>query len=41
MKIHEYQGKKILSKFNVPIQDGFIVNDIKDAEHIIQKYKNF
>jgi len=37
MKIHEYQGKKILSKFNVPIQDGFIVNDIKDAEHIIQK----
>ena len=37
MKIHEYQGKKILSKFNVPIQDGFIVNDIKDAENIIQK----
>tara|TARA_B100000401_G_scaffold425252_1_gene354782 strand:- start:660 stop:1844 length:1185 start_codon:yes stop_codon:yes gene_type:complete len=37
MKIHEYQGKKILSKFNVPIQDGFIVNDIKDAEDIIQK----
>lgn len=37
MKIHEYQGKKILSKFNVPVQDGFIVNDIKDAENIIQK----
>ncbi|MBI72515.1 MAG: ADP-forming succinate--CoA ligase subunit beta [Candidatus Marinimicrobia bacterium] len=37
MKIHEYQGKKILSKFNVPVQDGFIINDIKDAENIIQK----
>ena len=37
MKIHEYQGKKILSKFNVPVQDGYIVNDIKDAENIIQK----
>ena len=37
MKIHEYQGKKILSKFNVPVQDGFIVSDIKDAENIIQK----
>jgi len=37
MKIHEYQGKKILSDFNVPIQDGYLVEDIKLAEDTIKK----
>tara|TARA_Y100001970_G_scaffold23435_1_gene27526 strand:+ start:7338 stop:8522 length:1185 start_codon:yes stop_codon:yes gene_type:complete len=37
MKIHEYQGKKILDNFNVPIQDGYIVENIDDASNIIKK----
>ena len=37
MKIHEYQGKSILSKFNVPIQDGYIIQNISDASDIIKK----
>ena len=37
MKIHEYQGKKILSDFNVPIQDGYIIEDIKLAEETIKQ----
>ena len=40
MKIHEYQGKKILKRFNVPIQDGFILEDILDAETIIKQVQN-
>ena len=37
MKIHEYQGKKILSDFNVPIQDGYVIEDIKLAEQTIKQ----
>ena len=37
MKIHEYQGKKILKDFGVPIQDGYIIEDINLAEEIIKK----
>ena len=37
MKIHEYQGKKILSDFNVPIQDGYTITDINQAEKTIKK----
>ncbi len=40
MKIHEYQGKQILKKFNVPIQDGYILENISDAEKVIQKVQN-
>ena len=40
MKIHEYQGKQILKEFNVPIQDGYIITDIKQAEKIIKKVQN-
>ena len=36
MKIHEYQGKKILADFNVPVQDGYIVDNLKDAEETIK-----
>jgi len=37
MKIHEYQGKRILGNFNVPIQDGYIIENLDDAERTIRK----
>ena len=37
MKIHEYQGKSILKKYNVPIQDGYIINNLAQATETIQK----
>ena len=37
MKIHEYQGKQILHDFNVPIQDGYILEDINLAEETIKR----
>ena len=37
MKIHEYQGKSILKKFNIPIQDGYIITKIENAEQTIKK----
>ena len=37
MKIHEYQGKALLKEFNIPIQDGFLLEDEKDAKEIIKK----
>ena len=37
MKIHEYQGKKIFSKYGMPVQDGYIFEKIEDAESIIKK----
>ena len=40
MKIHEYQGKKILSQFNVPIQDGYIIENISDAKETIKKVQS-
>ena len=38
MKIHEYQGKKVLKDFDVPIQDGYIIQDINTAEETIKKF---
>ena len=37
MKIHEYQAKNILKKYNIPIQDGYTISDINDAEKTILK----
>ncbi|MBC8214365.1 MAG: ADP-forming succinate--CoA ligase subunit beta [Candidatus Marinimicrobia bacterium] len=37
MKIHEYQGKQLLKQFGVPIQDGYIIENINDAEQTIRK----
>ena len=37
MKIHEYQGKKILGDFNVPVQDGYIIENLDDAEKTIRQ----
>jgi len=40
MKIHEYQAKSLLKKYNIPIQDGYIIDEIKNAENTIEKVKN-
>ena len=37
MKIHEFQGKSILKKFNIPIQDGYTIQNINEAEETIKK----
>ena len=37
MKIHEYQGKALLKEFDIPIQDGFLMENAKDAKEIINK----
>ena len=40
MKIHEYQGKQILKEFNIPIQDGYTIINLSDAEDTIKKVQN-
>jgi len=37
MKIHEFQGKSILKKFNIPIQDGYTIQNIDDAAESIKR----
>ena len=37
MKIHEYQGKKIFADYGMPVQDGYVFENIKDAESTIKK----
>ena len=37
MKIHEFQGKQLLKKYQIPIQDGLIIEDINNAEAIISE----
>ena len=37
MKIHEYQGKQVLKSYNIPIQDGFVVEDKSEIESTIDK----
>ena len=34
MKIHEYQGKQILKKFNVPIPEGRVIFSVSEAEKV-------
>ena len=40
MKIHEYQGKKIFKSFDIPIQDGYVIDKIDDALPTIKKVQN-
>ncbi len=35
MKIHEYQGKKILKSYDIPIQDGVVIDSKEDIEEMI------
>ena len=37
MKIHEYQAKQILKEFNVPIQDGHIIEDISQSRQVVER----
>ena len=37
MKIHEYQAKEILKKFNVPIQEGYAIDNSRDIDSTIKK----
>lgn len=37
MKIHEYQGKNIFKSYGIPIQDGYVIENIEDASAIIEK----
>ena len=37
MKIHEYQGKRILKSYGIPIQDGFVTDNNKDIESTINR----
>ena len=37
MKIHEYQGKDILKSYGIPIQDGYVIDNIEDAQLTINK----
>ena len=32
MKIHEYQGKKILKSYDIPIQDGVVIDNKEDID---------
>jgi len=40
MKIHEYQAKSLLKKYGIPIQDGYVIENINNAEDTILKVKN-
>jgi succinyl-CoA synthetase beta subunit len=37
MKIHEYQAKKIFANFGMPVQDGYVFENIEVAESTIRK----
>ena len=37
MKIHEYQAKKIFANFGMPVQDGYVFDNIEEAESIIRR----
>ncbi|MCA9484412.1 MAG: acetate--CoA ligase family protein, partial [Nitrospina sp.] len=37
MKIHEYQGKELFRKYNVPVPNGVVIDDAKDAAKAAEK----
>tara|TARA_Y100000590_G_scaffold40205_3_gene42906 strand:- start:3347 stop:4525 length:1179 start_codon:yes stop_codon:yes gene_type:complete len=37
MKIHEYQGKDIFKSYGIPIQDGYVIENIEDVSATIEK----
>jgi succinyl-CoA synthetase beta subunit len=37
MKIHEFQAKKIFANFGMPVQDGYVFENIEDAESTIRR----
>ncbi|MBS1553019.1 MAG: ADP-forming succinate--CoA ligase subunit beta [Bacteroidetes bacterium] len=39
MKIHEYQAKSLLKKYDVPVQEGLAINDMKYYDDVISVLK--
>ena len=39
MKIHEYQAKELLKKFNIPVQDGVTIESIEESDNAINQIK--
>ena len=39
MKIHEYQAKSLLKKYDVPVQEGLAINDMKYFDDVISVLK--
>ena len=37
MKIHEFQGKDIFKHYGIPIQDGYVIDNLTDASATIEK----
>ncbi len=37
MKIHEYQGKELFRKYNVPVPNGVVIDNAKDAAKAAEK----
>ena len=37
MKIHEFQGKNIFKRYGIPIQDGYVIDNLADASATIEK----
>ena len=37
MKIHEYQAKETLKKFNVPVQDGIAIKSLNEFDGAINQ----
>ena len=37
MKIHEYQAKEILKKYNIPLQEGYAIGNSADIDSTIKK----
>jgi len=37
MKIHEFQGKDIFKHYGIPIQDGYVIDNLADASATIEK----
>jgi len=37
MKIHEFQGKNIFKSYGIPIQDGYVIENIDEAPETIEK----
>ena len=37
MKIHEYQGKEIFRNFSIPTPQGYLIENIDEAETVVRK----
>jgi succinyl-CoA synthetase beta subunit len=40
MKIHEFQAKEVLKKYNVPVQDGIAIKDLSEIDNAILQLQN-